>query len=287
MHIQSKNSRVYVIRVLKQLMLPVNVCPDMISLNQGFSTPKGFMYFQDAYEMYSGYQKNSTDVNEFRDIILHPVYGLCAHVVKMPGYNRLLVLETPNFDLPLLFRNVFENLPHIHDNNELSINAEIVQGLFKTMNSEWDRNCLKFMLSITFKQSDVKKLGIDVDHTANQKMIDRIKNVIEEVQNVDLAAEDLLNLHLRTKESKLVEIIDTLKNTLSKSLLSDAKTQDLTDQIESKENNVKDVRKLMSPVEPYDKQKKAAVIKKEGKQSHRGKQAKKKEIKQSRSEEKS
>ncbi|CAC5417174.1 unnamed protein product [Mytilus coruscus] len=139
--------------------------------------------------------KNNTDVNEFRDIILHPVYGVCVHVVKVPGYNRLLV----------------------YDNHELSIKAKIVQGLFKTMTSEWDRNCLKFMLSITFKQSDVKKLGIDVNHTANQKMIDRIKNVIEEVQNVDLAVEDLLNLHLRTKESKLVEIIDTLK-TLCQSL---------------------------------------------------------------------
>lgn len=63
------------LEVLEHLQLPKN------KDNQDF---KGYIRFDEAYEIFAGHQEGPVDKTTFRDALLHPEHGLCVYIVDLP-----------------------------------------------------------------------------------------------------------------------------------------------------------------------------------------------------------
>ena len=83
----------------------------------------------------------------------------------------------------------------------LVLDKETLEGIITTMDSEWDKICLKVILRSIFSREEMTALGFDPDNLPS--MTERVKFVVEEVKNANEAAADLVRLHLNSKKEKL------------------------------------------------------------------------------------
>ena len=96
----------------------------------------------------------------------------------------------------------------------LVLDKETVQGIATTMDSEWDRICLRVILRPIFSREEMTALGFDPDNLPS--MTERVKFVVEEVKNANEAAADLVRLCLNSKKEKLEKEIKEKENLLQK-----------------------------------------------------------------------
>ena len=77
----------------------------------GVKRETAYMVFQDAYEIYLSFSKNANLVDaktdrilktSFKDLILHPDYGLCIYIVHMCG-ERYICLQPDNANISCIF----------------------------------------------------------------------------------------------------------------------------------------------------------------------------------------
>ena len=107
-----------------------------------------FMTFTEGYQIFLGfsYEQNITMlVNDrhikkhFRELLLHPKYGLCVYIVKHLQTEYIL-LRPDSCDYEGFFAEVCSK--GNGDEIEL-ISKELVLSLISVMDSEWDKNVLK------------------------------------------------------------------------------------------------------------------------------------------------
>ena len=83
-----------------------------------------------------------------------------------------------------------------------------------TMDSEWDRVCLKAVLGSIYSTEEIRNLGFDPDNLSD--ITDKVKFAAEEVENARLLADDLLALRLTAKKKKRKTEIEEKRNLLGK-----------------------------------------------------------------------
>lgn len=52
----------------------------------------GYIDFDITYELYCGHQEHFVDNKDLRDILLHPDYGLCVHIVNFLELNKQYII---------------------------------------------------------------------------------------------------------------------------------------------------------------------------------------------------
>ena len=68
---------------------------------------RGFLSFREAYEIYCGYQDGHTDVDNFRDNLLHPVHGLCIDLICLPDVSdHFIIRRSKYFDFAKFIEHI-------------------------------------------------------------------------------------------------------------------------------------------------------------------------------------
>ncbi len=172
----------------------------------------GVIEFSEAHELYNSYHPHPTNIDEFRDTILHPDHGLCVHIVYIQSsQQRLIVLKAKGDVCHLL-----EILTSPNPDNTVKENPQkdIVQDTLELMTSEWDRNCGRMLYSLGKPNNDLIKVGIHP--IINNSNMDKIADVSTEVKNTSIAALDMVKLRINHKTTKLQEEISDIDNKLEK-----------------------------------------------------------------------
>jgi hypothetical protein len=81
----------------------------------------------------------------------------------------------------------------------LPINYETVQQFLKSMDTEYHRGVAKVLLCANRSRNEIVALGINSDQTAS--MVKHIKLMVQALENVNLAASDIVHLHLHDQEA--------------------------------------------------------------------------------------
>lgn len=172
------------------------------------------MPFSEAFEYFLAFQPHHSGVptkcqkTMFREALLHEQYGLRISIVQISGSgSEYIVLRPDNIDSDTLFMHVFNDV--INNGNEskdCALDKETIQGIISTMESEWDKTCLRVVLQSIYSRNKMQDLGFDSDNLPS--MTARVKFVVEEVKNAEEAANDLVRLRLTSKKEALLKKIN-------------------------------------------------------------------------------
>lgn len=124
----------------------------MIPDDSGLCSSVGYLTFAEAFDIYSGHQDVRVDKDWFRDLLLHPQHGLpvVIHTIPGPPY-RIVALKTPNVCIDKLLREVFSDGGSTDVSKEgvtpVQRTPQEIDNIISAMDSEWDRQCAKLLLS--------------------------------------------------------------------------------------------------------------------------------------------
>jgi len=136
-------------------------------------------------------------------------------------------------------------------NSSLVLDKETMQGIVSSMDSEWDKICLRVVLRSLCSREEMLGPGFDPDNLPS--MTERVKFVVEEVKNAKEAAADLVRLRLNSKKDKLEkEITEKEKLYRKKTSIWSSKTlQEIQNDEQNLKEKVKATEKLLH-CEPTD-----------------------------------
>lgn len=114
------------------------------------------------------------------------------------------------------------------------------------MDTEYDRECARALLSANRSRTDLCELGMKPDTAV--KAVEHVNYVIDECENPQLAAADMLNLRLRERKGKLTKDIDSIKELITKNTGSWPKKRldDLQEKLTLTEERLKQVDAVKS-----------------------------------------
>lgn len=119
------------------------------------------------------------------------------------------------------------------------------------MDTEYDRECARALLSANRSRTDLCELGMKPDTAV--KAVEHVNYVIDECENPQLAAADMLNLRLRERKGKLTKDIDSIKELITKNTGSWPKKRldDLQEKLTLTEERLKQVDAVKSREKKY------------------------------------
>jgi hypothetical protein len=171
----------------------------------------GFMRFDDAYELYSGFNLGFPDQEHFRDELLNDQHGLPVVIFSYPVTEQRFVLLLGNgLNLGMFLRFLAETSTTDEKNpvNRIVLSAEFVHDVLRSMDTEYDRECAKVLLSADKSRSDLDELGIKPDTAV--KAVKHVNGVVHESKNAELAAIDMLNSRLQEREHKISRELENI-----------------------------------------------------------------------------
>ena len=130
-----------------------------------------YLPFDEAVEIYFAYQNKvppftKADHNNFTYALLHKTWGLCVHIIYVEKLNKRFIVLRPDccslevfFDMLCSSENI--NAPY----GSTDLDAEKVQGIMQTIDTEWDRKVARVLLGSDRSRKEIKELGIDPDNT--------------------------------------------------------------------------------------------------------------------------
>jgi hypothetical protein len=211
----------------------------------------GWMTMANAIETFNGFQEKPRDTYEVRDLMLHPEYGLNIHVVSLPNLtvNKQYIILKSDCNLPSFIEEVLNSMKK--ESNPVS--KDLLHSIFQSMDTEWDRSCLKLVLKQIYSNEQLEKLCVWIQ---NEAQVDTIKENLIEVENTRVAAEDLVHLRLHDKETRLDGEIETLQSLIRMKTgkWSATKMADLKEKLQTKQESLEEVKKMEDPFTPYDRQ---------------------------------
>ena len=161
-----------------------------------------FLTFTEGYQIFLGfsYEQNITMLlNDrhtkiyFRELLLHPKYGLCVYLVKRLQ-AEYIHLKPDSCDYEGFFAECFSKGK---DNEIELINKELVSSLILVMDTEWNKEVLRVFLCLDRSRREVDALGIDSDSIVRDRNM--VFGYINSVANVVKEAEQVLLETLNTK----------------------------------------------------------------------------------------
>ncbi len=174
-------------------------------------TPKASLPFQEAFDIFMGYQKCNESYNTrdwrvtFRDAILNPSTGLCVNIVTNPSTaTRYVVLRPDNLDMTPIYDSILNPNAPTWQTKQMEFTE--VKEMISTMSSDWDKNCLRYALVHDKSQEQARCLGISKEQVTKVKSL--VPSVVDAISMSKPAATDLVNLRLRDKRAKIEKRID-------------------------------------------------------------------------------
>ena len=230
------------------------------------------MPFNEALEYFLAFQPHQSGVptkyqrGVFHEALLHEKHGLRINIIRISERSEYVALRPENVDLEPLLLNVFND---INDNSKISDSAleldkETLQGIVSTMDSEWDKVCLRVVLRSIYSRDEMQGLGFDPDNLPF--MTERVKFVAEEVKNADEVAVDIVRLRLTSKKEILEKKISEKERLYGKKrhVWSTNTVEEILSDIQELKEKVQDVDNLLC-CEPTDTcyQKKRQMLKRQ------------------------
>lgn len=246
------------LNILENLMIPA----DYLTKDYESSAThkiKGFMPFEQAFDMYIDIVGVSVFANEriddikvrFRDSLLHSEYGLKCVVYCNSRGKRYIILDTDDVDLVSFF--IDEQEKDIDDNISSKLDFSFVQHALRSIDTEYDRNVVKTLLSKVLSSKDLSQLGIKPETAI--KRGEKMEIIFEEISNAKVAAEDMLRLRLKGRIQKNLHDIEALDLQASKGILSEKRLKDVQLQKELLGNRLSENQKILDKDDRYSIQK--------------------------------
>ncbi|XP_070539440.1 uncharacterized protein [Ptychodera flava] len=216
------------------------------------SEPSGFLEFDEAYHLYSGYHEIEPNRDNFRDSLIHPVHGLCVCVIWTEHLNRRFIVLKPHGTGLVNFLEAFvNNASEQFTDQRQYLNADIVHGIIESMDTEYDRMCVRALLACEKSRSQIYDLGLKPQDAVNT--ISKVLEASRETRNAKIAAEDMVNLRLRRKADLIQEEIKRTEEQLQmkKDILSEPRRKDLQEKQLVLEERLRDVKRLRDKNDKY------------------------------------
>lgn len=140
----------------------------------------------------------------FHEALLHEEHGLRIHIIRISeGSSMSRSVLTKSIILESLLLDIFSACGTKSGNSALVLDKETVQGIVSTMDSEWDKICLRVILRSIHSRKEIIVLGFDPDNLLS--MTERVKFVVEEAKNANEAAANLIRFQIKFQEGKARE----------------------------------------------------------------------------------
>ena len=216
-----KNTYSTHIVVLEHLIIPgdyqVNDCvPEQLE----HGTVKGFMTFEEALSIYlDAAEKPLSEEREddtktcFRDMLLHPEHGLRCLIYTHVSGQRYIVLDNDEMDIAGFLMALIKAEDQAEREMKLLVfgkfTYEIVNNAGNSMDTEYDRNVLKAILSRLLDNKALHNVGIRPDLA--RKKLTHLEEVWTELGHAQIAAEDMLKLRINSKTDKIESELKVLE----------------------------------------------------------------------------
>ena len=212
---------------------------------------KSSISFEEALEYFLAFQPLHSGAATkyqrvaFREALLHEKHGLRINIIRISEGFEYIALRPDKVDLEWLLLDIFSACGTKSGNSALVLDKETVQGIVSTMDSEWDKICLRVILRSIYSREEMIVLGFDPDNLPS--MTERVKFVVEEVKNANEAAADLVRLRLNSKKEKLEKEIKEKENLYQKktSIWSSKTLQEIQSEVQKLKEKVKDTEGLL------------------------------------------
>ena len=219
----------------------------------GKEISRSFLTTEDALELYLGYDTEYVtgtcsryDRQRFQYALLHPKYGLCVYIINPPQCDSgYIVLRSDDVDLSSFFVHLSDVLVEKLKRDRLLLTKETVQLLLKSMDSEWDKSVARVILGAVHTNAELDELGITSDTIA--AVTRNVLEVSNEIQNAQIAAQDMVTLNIKEKITKGRAAAEGKQHLLQRkqSVWPPTKLQELEEEIEELEGNVKDMKLML------------------------------------------
>ena len=159
--------------------------------------------------------------------------------------EEFVILKSDDVDLEF----VFEDMQAISNAQEkacsLTLDKEQVQDILNNLDTEWDRQVFRVLLTASRSRREVAELGIDVDQTAEKS--EMVLQAIQQRKETMLDAEKIVETALAEQLKKLNEEISTKEKRLEskKSLWTEGQLEDLEEEISCLNDRQKDITSLI------------------------------------------
>lgn len=130
-----------------------------------------FVAFDEAMEIFFAFQDKAppfvnTDKNKLTYALLHQDWGLCVYIIYVKSLDKkFIVLRPDSFGIEVFLNMIcaedIDTEERFVDN--IVLDADKVQGILSTVDTEWDRKVARVILGANQTRSQIRKLGIDVD----------------------------------------------------------------------------------------------------------------------------
>lgn len=248
-----KNKLNCLISILESLQSPSNSNTHIDRLNIS-QEPEEFLHgaifdYKDALDLYADFIGANLDVriddlsSRLRDDLLHPEHGLRCIIYVNEAGKKYIILESDDLDM----FNVLWHFIIDTDSSEmltLPVDHDFVEEAIHSMDSEHDKRVFKTLLSKFLTPNQMKNVGIDPKSTL--KNSEKLTSVFKEISNASVAAEDMLNLRLRSKIERTQSQISNIKQKLTCDNLPDIRRRDLAAKQDILEENVLSNLNLLS-----------------------------------------
>ncbi|CAH3150587.1 unnamed protein product, partial [Pocillopora meandrina] len=181
----------------------------------------------------------------FREALLHEKHGLRINIIRITEGFEYVALRPDEVDLESFLLDIFSACSTKSGHSALVLDKETVQGIVTTMDSEWDKICLRVILRSIFSREEMTALGFNPDNLPS--MTERVKFVVEEVKNANEAAADLVRLRLNSKKEKLEKEIKEKENLLQKktNIWSSKTLEEIQSEVQKLKEKVEDTEGLL------------------------------------------
>ena len=129
------------------------------------------------------------------------------------------MLRPDEFDLELFLEKFCDTDEATNsDKDQLVIYNEFVEKILLNMDTEWDKNIVRVLLSLKRSRAELDEFGIESDHIVSKRQ--DIQMVLEERSRAEVAAKDILKLRLESQKSKFDKNIRESEVLLEKKVIA-------------------------------------------------------------------
>lgn len=220
--------------VFDQLFLPVQDANAKTRIRSSIPFQEALEYFLAFQPHHSGARSKYQRV-AFREALLHEKHGLRINIIRITEGFEYVALRPDEVDLESFLLDIFSACSTKSGHSALVLDKETVQGIVTTMDSEWDKICLRVILRSIFSRDNLPS------------MTERVKFVVEEVKNANEAAADLVRLRLNSKKEKLEKEIKEKENLLQKktNVWSSKTLEEIQSEVQKLKEKVEDTEGLL------------------------------------------
>ena len=190
------------------------------------------MDFTEAFTYFLSYSPNKTNSSlsvkherkRFKELLCHDKYGLCVYIIG----EKYILLRSDDVYLDLFLPQLLQNVTK--KPTSLKITKDLLQKVLFTVNTEWDKKVVRFLLSLIFSKCELSSLGVDTHNNT-----DFVMDAVEEAWLLNNEAEAIVSQRLEGRMDNIHKEIGELKSKMgmNKFNLTSLQLDDLNDNLQT------------------------------------------------------